>query len=168
MKKPEVIPEISKGLMPQASKVGTRLSQEEGARKIQEMYDRDHEMVTGTFVNIENRSNGAGLGIGLLQFGFKKYKQDTYDFYELIDGERYTLPYMVAQHINENCFNLKYQNLPGEYGNNDVAQASNPQGRMLFNRPQMAKKMHRFSFNPLDFHQAQEFRRVDIAEVSLY
>jgi hypothetical protein len=162
MKKPQVLnPLMNSGSAPK----GPKISKEEGARKVREMYDKDHEMVTGVFVNKENPATNGGLG--MVQFGWKKYKQDAYEFYELLDGQRYTLPRMVAMHLANGCYYHEYQRLPGEYGQNNIRQGFNPEGRMIYHEKQMSRKVHRYGFTPLDFMEdSSDFQPADIVHVT--
>lgn len=56
---------------------------------------RDMEIVKGIFKNHEQEG-------GNLKFSFKKYpgRVETYDLY---DGEIYSIPRMVAKHLNNEC-----------------------------------------------------------------
>ncbi len=58
--------------------------------------DKDREMVRGKFIFHE--CPGA-----LMEFSFKKWKEDPLETYHLRDGEIYSLPYGVAKHLNTNC-----------------------------------------------------------------
>ena len=164
MKKPQVLNPLMNA---QASVKAPKLTKEEGQKKIRDMWDYDHEMVTVVFENKENPAKNGG--IGMLQFGFKKYAGDQYTFYELWDGERYTLPRMVANHLGNGCFYKEYQRLPGEFGNNDIRQGFNPEGRMITNRQQMARKVHRFGVKSLEFmdDNAMDMQPSNLVEVTL-
>lgn len=148
-------PEIKTGLMtPGASSRKPRLSHEEMRKKIAAMRERDEEMVTGIFKNLENPATNGSLGMA--QFGFKKYHGQDYDFYELHDGERYTIPRMVAIHLNNDCYYKEYQHCPNEFGSQGMRQAApvrHPNGRMVTHSYQQARKIHRYAFHPLDFTQ---------------
>lgn len=72
-----------------------KLTEEEkkvAKKKIAEAKERDSEMVTGTFKNIE----APGCDIS---FWFKKYDEPPV-YYNFFDGQNYTIPRMVAEHIN--------------------------------------------------------------------
>lgn len=131
-----------------------KISREEARKKIAEMRERDEEMVTGIFKNLENPAKNGGRG--MVQFGYKKYPGQDYTFYELWDGEKYTLPRMVARHLNNECFYREYQHLPGEFGEQGVRHA-NPStgpdgsGRMVVYTKQASKKIHRYAFHSLEY-----------------
>lgn len=146
MKKPEVRSHL---MFQQGTGKGPKMSKEEAQKKIREMRERDEEMVTGIFENKENPARDGNRGA--VCFGFKKYPGQPYTFYELWDGERYTLPRMVAMHLNNGCFYKEYQHLPGEFGEAGMRQASNPEGRMLTHNKQMARKVYRYGFKTLEF-----------------
>jgi hypothetical protein len=130
-----------------------KITREEMRKKMEEMRERDEEMVTGIFKNLENPAQNGGRGV--VQFGFKKYHGD-YTFYELLDGERYTLPRMVARHLNNDCYYREYQHLPGEFGEQGMRMA-NPStgpdgsGRMLVQSKQASRKVHRYAFHSLEY-----------------
>jgi hypothetical protein len=60
---------------------------------LEKTYDEDSKMVTGVFHNVET----AG---GDLEFTYRKYKKDPHRSYRFEDGKKYTIPLMVAKHIN--------------------------------------------------------------------
>ena len=62
------------------------------AKKIAEAKEKDSEIISGVFKNIE--STGSSV-----QFWFKKYDEPPI-YYEFLDGERYSIPRMVAAHLN--------------------------------------------------------------------
>lgn len=157
---------------PEIAKVGVKkdapkkITREELSRQIKKMRERDAELVTGIFKNLENP--GTGSSRGALVFGFKAYPGDEYTFYELLDGERYTIPRGVARHLNNNCFFKEYQHLPGEYGNKGIRTAMNPEGRLNTSNFQMAKKIHRFAFHSLEFMDDDpDMNPTDIVEVTV-
>jgi len=67
-------------------------------------FEKDHTMVKGRFTFKE-------VPGATLVFSFFKYKEDGRPKrYELVDGETYTLPYMVAKHLATNVYEDVYQN----------------------------------------------------------
>lgn len=58
--------------------------------------DKDHEKVRGIFNFYETPG-------GTVTFPFKKYKGDPVEVYTMTDGEIYTIPLMVAKHLNTTC-----------------------------------------------------------------
>jgi hypothetical protein len=61
------------------------------------MRDKDREMVKGKFIFHE-------VPGGVLEFVFKKYKEDAVEKYTMYDGEIYTVPLGVAKHLNKDCW----------------------------------------------------------------
>ena len=88
----------------QIRKEEKKLTKGELARKLESMRERDNELVTGIFRYIEHPK-------GTLRFRFKKYQQDEYKAYELVDGHRYQIPRMVARHLNNNVHYIEYKRL---------------------------------------------------------
>lgn len=141
MNKPEV-----KSAHPSAPK---KITREELAKQIKKMRDRDAEMVTGIFKNLENPATNGGRGS--VVFSYKYYPGEDNTIYELWDGERYTLPRGVARHLNNNCFYKEYQHLQGEFGQQGIRGGTNPDGRLQTNSFQAAKKVHRYAFHSLEY-----------------
>jgi len=143
MNKPEVRPATA------AQARAPKITKEELARQIKKMRDRDAEMVTGIFKNLENPATNGGRGSVL--FNYKMYPGDEFQAYELWDGERYTIPRGVARHLNNNCFYREYQHLPGEQGIQGVRQGFNADGRLQSQNMQLSKKVHRYAFHSLEY-----------------
>ncbi len=141
-------PEVKSGLANQQA-APKKISREELAKQIRKMRDRDSEMVTGVFKNLENPATNGGRGA--VVFSYKFYPGQENEVYELCDGERYTLPRGVARHLNNNCFYKEYQHLPGEFGQTGIRTATNADGRLQSNSYQMAKKVHRYAFHSLEY-----------------
>jgi hypothetical protein len=59
--------------------------------------DKDRQIVTGIAKNYECPG-------GLIEFVFRKYKQDKTERYKLMDGEVCKIPLGVAKHLNKNCW----------------------------------------------------------------
>lgn len=159
MNKPEVMRKIN------PDKAAPKISKAEAAKQIAKMRERDAEMVTGIFKNLENP--GVNGSLGSVSFGFKKYPGDDYVFYELHDGERYTIPRGVAHHLNNNCYYKEYRHLPGEDGITGVRGAQGD-GKLRTQHMQAARKIHRFEFRSLEFMDDDiEMRPADIIEVTV-
>jgi hypothetical protein len=79
---------------------------------------------------------------GTLRFSYLKYKGDPIEKFELTDGEVYTLPLGVAKHLrNSGWYPIHSYALDEE------------------NRPskRIGQKVHRYSFEPLEFIGEEEF-----------
>jgi hypothetical protein len=126
-----------------------KVTREELSKQIKKLRDRDAEMVTGIFKNLENPATNGGRGS--VVFSYKYYHGDENAIYELYDGERYTLPRGVARHLNNNCFYREYQHLPGEKGISGVRGGISTDGRLQSNTFQMARKVHRYAFHSLEY-----------------
>lgn len=59
-------------------------------------YERDHQQVRGIFKNLETPGQK-------LTFFFRRYLKDQVKKYVLEHDVEATVPYMVAEHINNNC-----------------------------------------------------------------
>ena len=57
--------------------------------------DKDRTKVRGKFIFHE-------VPGGVMEFSFKKYKEDELENFKLYDGEIYELPLGVAKHLNQN------------------------------------------------------------------
>ncbi len=145
MKKPEIMPATAS----QARVERKKVSREDLAKQIQKMRDRDAELVTGIFKNLENPATNGGRGAVL--FSYKYYPNDENVIYEMCDGERYRIPRGVARHLNNNCYYKEYQHLQGEFGQQGIRGAQNPDGRLQTNSLQQAKKVHRYAFHSLEY-----------------
>lgn len=159
-------PEVQSGRLSTAP-IRKKISREEMQKQIAKMRDRDAEMVTGIFKNLEAPAQNGSLG--MLQFGFKKYPGDEFAFYEFHDGERYTIPRAVAHHLNNNCYHKEYAHLPGEYGQQGIRTGfPDESGRLQKNAPQMAKKIYRFNFSSLEYMDDDlDMYPADLVEVNL-
>lgn len=141
MLKPEV-----KNLSKSPSTV--KISKEDFAKQIRKMRDRDAEKVTGIFKNLENPANSGSRGS--LVFSYKIYPGDPNEVYELLDGERYSLPRGVARHLNNNCYYREYNHLPGEFGQTGI-RAGAADGRLQTTTIQTSRKVHRYAFHSLEY-----------------
>jgi len=72
---------------------------------------KDHKEVTGKFRNFE--CPGAPL-----RFYYRKWPTDTIEEFNLDDDQTYTLPYMVAKHLNEDCWVPVHEHAKDAKGNN--------------------------------------------------
>lgn len=81
--------------------------EEKSAKQI--AYEKDHEMVKGIFRFHE-------LPGGEMGFVFRKHFGDKIKKYTMKDGEVYTVPRMVAKHLNSNCSYPSYDYKPDEKG----------------------------------------------------
>jgi hypothetical protein len=129
------------------------------AKQIQRMKERDSELVTGTFKNLEQQ----GCSV---RFQYKAYPGDDFTSYELIDGEKYTLPRGVARHLNNDCYYKEYKHLPGEFGDTGVRGAIND-GRLNAANMQTCRKVHRYAFMSLDFTDDAAMYPSEIVEVTM-
>lgn len=150
MNKPEVkSPEFKNARMHESRKKATAAEKEALKKNIAKMRERDSELVTGVFQNLENPATNGSKGA--VCFGLKLYPGDEYTFYELWDGERYSLPRGVARHLNVNCFYREYQQLPGEFGKAGIREGVASDGRMKTQNYQMSRKIHRYAFRSLEY-----------------
>jgi hypothetical protein len=156
-------PEVKSGrVQPEPVK---KVGRDELAKQIRKMRDRDSEMVSGIFKNLENPAVGGSKGS--VVFSYKAYPGDEAVVYELWDGERYTLPRGVARHLNNNCFYREYQHLAGESGITGVRGAA-ADGRLQTQSMQASRKVHRFAFHSLEFMEDDaDMNPVDITEVTI-
>lgn len=97
--------------------------------KRRNMRDKEREMVKGMFKDYECPG-------GLLEFVFKKYKEDPIEKYSLVDGGIYTLPLGVARHINSDCWYPEH------------SFAMDEQGKSI---ARISKKNHRYGFSSMEF-----------------
>lgn len=116
--------------IPRARKNTHKITDEE----MRKMREKDHKMVKGIFRCYEPRE-------GSMTFSFKKYKGDEVLKYTMIDGDIRTIPYMVARHLNKNCFYPKHSYVLDENGKPSV---------------QVGKKVQRCSFESLEFQDLEE------------
>ena len=91
--------------------------------------EKDRRMVKGMFKCDEQQG-------GMLKFHFKKYKEIPLKTYSFFDGQIYEVPYMIATHINNNCWYPVHSHLKDENGKVTT---------------RVGEKIKRYSFIPLDF-----------------
>lgn len=111
--------------------------------KISKQRERDKTPVTGYFRNLEAPGD-------IVKFIYKKYKGDPIETYELKDGEAITIPFGVAQHINDKGKIPEHKNVLDDQGK--------PVSKITSNR-------RRFVFSSTEFMIEPE---VNIATVSRY
>lgn len=130
----------------QTRKEEKKLNKIELAKKLESMRERDNELVTGIFRYIEHPK-------GTLRFRFKKYAQDEFKAYELVDGEKYKIPRMVARHLNNNVHYLEYKKLDKYLDQNSspVRAAYNDGSLSSPERMQITEKVPRCEFRSLEF-----------------
>lgn len=159
--------EIKSGRMNEVKKAPVKATKEEMRKQLENMRARDAELITGTFRNLENQANAGSKGA--IAFGVKLYPGDPFEFYELHDGERYSLPRGVVKHLKQGCFYKEYQQLTDELGQNTGMTTAMHDGRLKTKNMQAARKIHRFDFNTLDFNDEDisDLKRVDLVEVTV-
>ena len=91
--------------------------------------EKDNQMVRGIFRFYE-------IPGGMMEFVFKKYKGDPVRKYALVDGQVYTLPLMVAKHLNNNCWYPEHE----YYKDSDLKDVT-----------RVARKINRCGFQSLEF-----------------
>lgn len=98
--------------------------------------DKDREMVRGIFKFYE-------VPGGLMEFMFKKYKDDKLEKYSLVDGQIYTIPLGVAKHLNNNCWYPVHAYAQDESGKTSV---------------KIGQKVKRCGFQSLEFIDIDELQ----------
>ena len=83
---------------------------------------------------------------GKLDFNIKKYKDEPLQEYNLLDGEIYTIPRYVAEHLNTNCYTSVHK-----YTQNKQGKPSSKVGQ----------KVRRTGFQSLDFVDVGEYGNRD-------
>ena len=112
--------------------------------------DKDREIVKGIFHFHE-------VPGGQLNFSYKEYKEDQVETYKLTDNMVYSLPLGVARHLNKNGWYPVYEYFKGE----DVQ-----------NTMRISKKVHRFSFQSLEFVDIEDItgpvNEIQKVEIGIY
>lgn len=121
-----------------------KITKLELAKNLEAMRERDNDLVTGIFRYIEHPR-------GTLRFRFKKYANDEYKAYELVDGQKYNLPRMIARHLNNNVHYMEYQRLDKTLEGMSVSAGYNDGSLQCPERMQVANKVHRCEFRSLEF-----------------
>jgi len=99
------------------------------SKAFEEQKKKDLRMVRGMFKNNET------VG-GRAKFIYYKYADFPQNKFDMNDGEIYTIPFMVAQHLNDNCAYRVHENYSNE--DNQIKQ-------------RVGSKIQRYSFIPLEF-----------------
>ncbi len=120
-----------------------KMTKIELAKKLASIKERDHELVTGIF-NYKEKPRGK------LCFTFQKYADDNNKKYELVDGQRYRIPRMVAKHLNQNCYYVEYTRAGGAFAGSDVHLAGTGNESTYANM-YAVNKLHRTEFRSLEF-----------------
>jgi len=103
------------------------------SEEMRKMREKDHKPVKGIFRCYEPRGGG-------MTFSFKKYKGDEVLKFEMVDGDIYEIPLMVAKHLNQNCYYPKHTHVLDANGKPSV---------------EVGKKVQRCSFESLEFQDLQ-------------
>lgn len=98
------------------------------------MRDKDHKMVRGKFRCMEPPG-------GSVTFSYRKYKGDQIQSYTMVDGESYTIPLMVAKHLNQDCAYPKHSHVLDADGKPSQ---------------QVGKWVRRFGFESLEFYDEED------------
>lgn len=101
---------------------------------LKKMREADSKPVKGIFRCFEPRG-------GQITFSYKKYKEDPVAQYTMLDGEVYTVPKMVAKHLNNNC-SYPVHSYTVDLNGNQV--------------PTIGKRVKRCSFESLEFSDIKD------------
>lgn len=137
------------------------MTPEEGRAKILRMRERDSEMVTGIFRNLERRG-------GTVKFTIKLHDYEP-ETYTLTDGTIYQLPRGVVRRLNQGCFTVEYVPLVGanKLGIDVEIQGGYSDGRSSAqDKLHVKRKNYRFAFDNTEFSLDDIGRKQDIIEVS--
>lgn len=119
---------------------------EASPKKLNLKYERDkkREKVQGIFRFYE-------VPGGRLAFCYREFKEDDVENFEFVDGQIYTIPLGVAQHLNKNGAYPVYEYTMGSDGKPvHSGYADNVMGTSKNMR--VGKKVRRFGFESLEFH----------------
>jgi len=92
-------------------------------------FEQDHQMVKGIFRSYETPGEA-------LTFSFRKHKEDETVTVTYVDGQIYTIPMMIAKHLNRNCNYPVYKHTKDE------------SGALI---PSIGERVQRFGFQSLEF-----------------
>lgn len=123
-----------KNLTKNAVQPATQSTRDENAAKLKIARDKDREMVKGVFKYYE-------VPGGVVEFCFKKYKEDPVEKFTLYDNQVYTIPLGVAKHLNNNTWYPVH-----EYGRNQDGTALQ----------RVAQKIRRMAFQSLEFMDTED------------
>jgi hypothetical protein len=121
-----------------------KINKIESEKIIARQRERDSTMVTGIFRNRENPSDSTSKGF--VSFCYRAYPGDDIVRYKFFDGEIYTIPLGVAEHLNNNCSYNQYRDLDGSNSEQRIYAGYSKTTSMSG-----ASKVNRFSFNSVDF-----------------
>jgi|GEM_PF-4940403 hypothetical protein len=105
---------------------------------------KDNEKITGVFRNLEEQGGG-------VRFCLKLYPGDDLEWYDMVDGHTYTVPRMVGDHLNKDCW-------IDIYGHGKNSEGLNVQ--------QVTGKRHRYAFDSPDLYYDNLDKTHDIVYVS--
>lgn len=116
------------------------------AKKLKHQRDKERELVRGVFHYYE-------VPNGVLEFSYKKFREDPVETYQLFDGQIYSLPLGVAKHLNQNIAYPQYEYIKGEevIGGYNSGYGSTPAMGM-----RIKSKVKRCSFQSLEFLDVDE------------
>ncbi len=106
---------------------------------------KDHEIVRGIFRFHE-------VPNGTMNFVFRKWKFDEVLHYSFRDGEIYSIPLMVAKHLNKNCWYPIHDFQVDEFGK-------------FINQFRISKRVRRCSFQSLEFVDTDDIMPVGDATI---
>jgi hypothetical protein len=106
--------------------------------------DKDRELVRGKFIFHE-------VPGGVMEFVFKKWKEDPVEKFSLRDGEIYSIPLGVAKHLNQNCWYPVHQYYSQEGGSHVM---------------KVGTKVRRCSFQSLEFVDIDDLSPVGTSDIA--
>lgn len=109
-------------------------------------YAKDHEVVRGVFRFHE-------VPGGRMTFVYKKHKGDEVMKFDMYDGQIYSVPRMVAKHLNKNCWYPIHTYEMDEFGK-------------FTNKYLIQKKVRRCSFQSLEFIDDDDI--TPVGEATIY
>lgn len=110
------------------------------------MRDKDREKVRGKFVFHE-------VPGGVMEFSFRKYKEDEIETYKMYDGQIYEIPRGVAKHLNENLAYPVHEYYKTENGDHTM---------------KVGQKIRRATFMPLGFMEEDMQLAPDMIQTAEY
>ena len=123
-------------------------------QRIEAERQKKNRTVRGRFMFLE-------VPQGRTVFPWRAYPGDPVKTYTLVDGEIYTIPICLAEHLNNNC---KYAIYEHEMSPSEAAIK-----QQLGHPVKVKRYVHRYSFQPLDFMGSEDLQAIspspDIVEV---
>ena len=107
--------------------------------------DKEREIVTGIAKNYECPG-------GMIEFVYRKYKQEKTERYSLMDGEVCKIPLGVARHLNKNCWYPVHVNSMDENGKHAC---------------KIGTKVRRYGFQSLEFLDNEDLDTYGSRDTSL-